>query len=191
VTNEGAPAPRAFKPKPAWLKKTFDRYDRRWERAPIADLLDAVVDRNGLTDELRACALLLAWPSIVKERIAARTRPDGFFQHVLWVRVANSAWLHELTTMKPQLVAAVREAAGTLRVDDLRLHLGDRRDAHADDALAEIDRLSVARREPRRKLPAPPPATGAARDAIDRETSRVDDLELREILRDVRIRFDK
>ena len=185
--------PPAFRPKPAWLKKPFDRYDRLREVAAVGDLLDAVVDRNGLTDELKACALLLAWPAIVKDRIAARTRPDGFFGGVLWIRVANSAWLHELTTMKPQLLAAVRAAADEtgLRVDDLKLHLGARRNADGDDALAEIDRLSVARREIRRRLPPPPPATGAAKDAIDRETSRVEDAELREILRDVRTRFDK
>ncbi len=182
---------RPFRPKPAWLKKPFDRYERRREAAAVGDLLDAVVDRNGLTDELKACALLLAWPAIVKDRIAARTRPDGFFHGVLWVRVANSAWLHELTTMKPQLLAAVRAAAGDLRVDDLKLHLGQRRDADRDDALAEVDRLTVARREPRRRLPPPPPATGAAKDAIERETARVEDRELREILRDVRVRFDK
>jgi hypothetical protein len=188
--KDGVPPP-GFVPKPAWLKKPFDRYDRKREPTWVAELVDAVVDRNGLTDELRACDLLLKWPDIVQERIAKRTRVDGFFKNVLWIRVANSAWLHELTTIKPQLLAAVREAAGDLRVDDLRLHLGDRRDADAGDALAEIDRMTVARREPRRRLPPPPPAVGEARAKIECETARVEDDELREILRDVRIRFDK
>lgn len=157
----------------------------------VAELVDDVVDENGLTDELRACALLLRWPEIVDQRIARRTKPDGFYKNVLWVRVANSSWLHELTTLKPQLLAVVREAAGDLRVDDLRLHLGDRQQAEPDDALAEIARLTAARREPPRRLPPPPPATGAAREAIERETGHVEDDELRAILRDVRVRFDK
>jgi hypothetical protein len=181
-----------FRPKPAWLKRPRDNYPRRKERIAIGDALGDLIDAHGLSDELRGFDLLLRWDEIVGERVARRTRPDGFFRRVLWVRVANSSWLHELTMMKPALLAAVRAAAGDPPlVDDLKFHLGRRRDADGDDALAEVDRLSALRRAPARRLPPPPPATGDAKVRIDRETDRVDDPELREILRSVRTRFDK
>ncbi len=185
-------APKPFRPKPAWLKRPRDPYPRRREGVAVADALTTLIDAHGLVDEVRAFDLLLRWDEIVGERVARRTKPDGFFKRVLWVRVANSSWLHELTTMKPTLVAAVRTASGDPPfVDDLRFHLGDRRGADQDDGLAEVARLGAARRTPMRRLPPPPPAVGAARAAIERETSAVEDDELRAILRDVRIRFDK
>ena len=181
-----------FQPKPAWLKRPRDAYPRTRERIAIGDALGSLIDAYGLADELRGFDLLLRWDEIVGERVAKRTRPDGFFKRVLWVRVANSSWLHELTMMKPALLAAVRAAAGEPPlVDDLKFHLGRRREADSDDALAEVDRLSSLRRAPARRLPPPPPATGDAKARIDRETDRVDDPELREILRGVRTRFDK
>jgi hypothetical protein len=188
----GGSQPPAFRPKPAWLKKPRDPYPRRRERIAVGDALDTLIDAHGLVDELRAFDLLLRWDEIVGERVARRTRPDGFFKRTLWVKVANSSWLHELTTMKPALLAAVRAAVGDPpMVDDLKFHLGQRRDAAEDDGLAEIARRTAARQAPRQRLPAPPPAAGAARAAIERETGHVEDDELREILRDVRIRFDK
>jgi hypothetical protein len=192
VTGGGDEGEKPFRPKPAWLKRPRDPYPRRRERIGVADALGALIDAHGLADELRGFDLLLRWDDIVGERVARRTRPDGFFKRVLWVRVANSSWLHELTMMKPALLAAVRAAAGDPPlVDDLRFHLGRRREADGDDALAEVDRLTAARRAPARRLPPPPPAVGEAKAAIERETDRVDDPELRAILRDVRVKFDK
>jgi len=187
----GGAAP-PFRPKPAWLKKPRDPYPRRRERVDVGEALADLIDTHGLVDELRAFDLLLRWDEIVGERVARRTRPDGFFKRVMWVRVANSSWMHELTMMKPALLAAVRAAAGDPpMVDDLKFHLGLRRDADQDDGLAEIARRTAARHTPPRRLPPPPPATGAARANIERETGHVEDDELREILRDVRIRFDR
>jgi Dna[CI] antecedent, DciA len=184
--------PPGFRPKPAWLKKPRDPYPREKRGVAVGDALATLIGVHGLVDELRAFDLLLRWDEIVGERVARRTRPDGFFKRVMWIRVANSSWLHELTTMKPALLGAVRAAAGDPpMVDDLRFHLGDRRDADQDDGLAEIAKRTALRRTPVRRLPPPPPATGPARANIERETGHVEDDELRALVRDLRIRFDK
>jgi Dna[CI] antecedent, DciA len=188
----GGPGDAPIRRKPAWLRRRYDPYPRRRRGIDVADAIAAIVGAHGLTDELRAAALLLRWPEIVGDRVARRSKPDGFWKHVLWIRVANSAWLHELTVMKPQLLNAVRAAAGSgLEIEDLRFHLGRRQESEPGDALADIARLERERRAPPRRLPLPPPATGDALARIERETASVDDPELRDVLRAVRVRHDK
>lgn len=169
------------------------RHERR--RLPEQDdlprtagsLVAAALAARGLTDEIRARDVVLRWHAIVGPRIAARTQPDGLSQRVLYVRVASSAWMHELTLLRPQLLATIQQAMGAPRlVDELRLHLGTRA-ASPPDPVAEAARR---RAEPPPR-PTPTPATGARADAIEAETSAIADDELRELVRRVRIRNDR
>lgn len=177
--------------KPAWLRKPYDRYARRKAPVEVAELLTAVIERTGITDELRAFDLLLRWPAIVGERLASRARPTGLFKRVLWLRVSSSAWMHELSLLKPGLLSAVRAACGPPPlVDDLRFHLGQRKDADIDDPLAAIERIRLARRPPQPRL-VPVEARGEDRARIEREASAVEDPELRELVRAVRVRHDR
>lgn len=177
--------------KPAWLRKAYDRYPRRKAPIDLGDLLGAVIDRNGISDDLRAFDLLLRWPSIVGDRLASRARPTGLFKRVLWLKVSTSAWMHELSLLKPGLLNAVRAASGTPPlVDDLKFHLGQRKDADLDDPLAAIERLRQARRAPHPPL-VPVAARGEDRARIEREADAVEDPELRELVRTVRVRHDR
>jgi predicted nucleic acid-binding Zn ribbon protein len=145
----------------------------------------AALDLHGITDQVRAGRVLTEWSELVGARIAQRTRPDGIVDRVLWVEVATSAWLHELNLLRPQLLAGLRERLGEPALfDELKFRLtGQRR------------RDPVALRGPRRPAlparPAPPPATGAARERIVREAAAVDDAELRELIARVRITHDR
>jgi len=145
----------------------------------------AALEFHGITDEVRAGRVVTEWSELVGPRIAQRTRPDGVVDRVLWVEVATSAWLHELNLLRPQLLAGLRERLGEpFLFEEIRFRLaGQRR------------RDPVALRAPRRPAaairPAPPPATGAARERIVREASRVDDDELRELIARVRITHDR
>jgi hypothetical protein len=118
---------------PARRPRRAGRHERR--RSPAQDdlprsagsLIAAALAARGLTDEIRARDVVLNWHTIVGPRIAARTQPDSLSQRVLYVRVASSAWMHELTLLRPQLLATIQAAMGTPRlVDELRLHLGAR-----------------------------------------------------------------
>lgn len=177
--------------KPEWLRKAYDRYPRRKQPLEVAALLDAVIDRNGISDDLRAFDLLLRWPEIVGDRLASRARPTGLFKRVLWLRVTSSAWMHELSLLKPGLLNAVRAASGTPPlVDDLKFHLGQRKDADIDDPLAAVERIRLARRAPHPRL-VPVAARGDDRARIEREADTVEDPELRELVRRVRVRHDR
>ncbi len=137
-----------------------------------------------LGDQVRAERLHTDWAELVGPRIAARTRPEGITDRVLWIEVATSAWLHELNLMKPQLIAGLVAQFGEPRIfDDLRFKLAGR------------DRRSAPLRSARPPKPPPKapgqPATGAVRDRILRETQGIDDAELRELIARVRITNDK
>jgi hypothetical protein len=156
---------------------------------PAGDLIGSVLAGYHLTDEIRALRLVVEWRELVGERFAARTWPDGLSKRVLWVRVSNSAWMQELSFLKAQLVARIREALGepTL-VDDVRFHLGGRR-PDDDDLLANAAR-DVRRRVPVRRRPLPAPASGEQLLRIEVEIKDIEDPDLRAVIRDIRRRLD-
>jgi len=152
------------------------------------ELVRAVLARHGVEAAVREHRLVTEWETIVGPRVAARAWPDGLKHGVLYVRVTNSAWLHELGFLREALVREANRAAGDPPlVKEVRLHLGSRR-THATD---ESD-LVAALAEQRRVKPAPkprrPPSTGELA-RIDREAGAVRDPELAAVIRDVRRRL--
>jgi hypothetical protein len=156
----------------------------RRTRSAAAAIADALV-HHGLAEDIRAERVVAEWSELVGPRVAARTRPFGIVGRLLVVDVATSAWLHELSLLRPRLVADLHERLGEPRLfDDLKLRL------------AGNGREGPAPRPPRRSVqpaPRPPiaPASGAARERIVREVTRVDDAELRELIARVRIENDR
>ncbi len=145
----------------------------------------AALGFRGITDDIRAQRVVAEWTELVGPKIAQRTRPDQVRERVLHVQVATSAWMHELTLLKPQLLAGLLERLGEPRLfDDLRLTLASR-DRRATDG------PTAGRRSVPPPRPFPIAATGAARDRIVKETESVDDVELRELIARVRIANDR
>jgi len=150
-----------------------------------SDAITAALAFHGISDEVRAGRLLTEWSDLVGPKIAQRTRPDGVIDRLLWIEVATSAWLHELNLLRPQLLKGLLERLGDPPLfEDLRFRLAGRQ---RRDPVT----LRAGRRPPPPPRPIPPPATGAARDRIERETSAVDDAELREVIARVRIANDR
>ena len=168
------------------MKKALRRGPPR-ALAPMsaADAITSALTFHGISDEVRGQRVVTEWTELVGAKIAQRTRPEGITDRLLWIEVATSAWLHELNLLRPQLLKGLVERLGEPRLfDDLRFRLAGR---HRRDAVIVPRPRSAA--APARTLP--PPATGAAREAIVREVSSVDDEELRELIARVRIIHDK
>lgn len=134
---------------------------------------------NHLADAIREERVVTEWHGLAGDRIAQRTRPLEIRDRVLVIEVVTSAWLHELTLMRPRLLADLLARVGEPRVfDDLKFVLAGR-----------------TRRQPaaprRRTTLAPPtltPATGAQRDAILKDVETIADPDLRALIADVRIK---
>lgn len=127
---------------------------------------------------MREHRLVTRWHDVVGEQNAMRAFPDGFRDGVLDVRVANSAWLHQLSFMEAHIVAKANEMCGDPPlVRKLNLHLGSRRrlPSDQDDVV-----FALARQRPVRAAPRPRPAPSAEDLArIDAEMDRVADPGLR------------
>ena len=174
-----------------------DRYQRVRGQVTAGEAVQVLVASNGLADELRAHRLIVEWADIVGARIARGAWPEGLSKGVLWVRVRTSPWLHELTLMKGQLLTQLHAALGeggaeepaaTRRaplVSELRFHLRPR-PTDDDDLIARLKKAGLVR-EPRPRKPAVP-AVGSDKAAIEAEAEVVDDPELRELIRAVRVR---
>ena len=141
---------------------------------------------HGIDDQVRARQVIAEWADLVGPRIAQRTRPAEVKERVLIVEVATSAWLHELTLLRPQLLAQLLERVGEPKpFDQMKLVLAGRRRAEA------MAPTGVRRGKPGPQVVVAKPATGAAREQIVREVERVDDIELRELIARVRIEHDR
>jgi hypothetical protein len=148
----------------------------------------AVLARHGVEAAVREHRLVTEWESVVGPRVAARAWPDGLKNGVLYVRVTNSAWLHELGFLREALVREANRAAGDPPlVKEVRLHLGSRRTPATDE-----DDLVAALASQRRAKPAPRPRRPASTGElarIDQEAGAVRDPDLAAVIRDVRRRL--
>jgi hypothetical protein len=165
------------------------RGPRRARKAqPAAGVIAGVLGKHGIARELREHRILARWREIVGDTLADRTFPDGLERGVLWVRVKNSSWLHQLSFVKDELLGTIaKELGDPPLVRELRFHIGPRDKVGADDSLAPTVRI---RRAPPKKRDAPPQATGARLAAIEQEAGRIGDDELRDIVLELRRRWN-
>ena len=91
------------------------------------DLVAKLLGRHGVARELREHRLLTRWPELVGERVAARAWPDGLSKGVLWVRVANSSWLNELSFLRDDIIARADEISRWIVAEGSPLALPDGR----------------------------------------------------------------
>lgn len=79
----------------------------KWLKA--GDVLDAFLDQKGLKEGVRRHTALLGWDDIVGARIAERARPLEIRGKTLFVDVDGSAWMHELTFLKEDILRKLNE----------------------------------------------------------------------------------
>jgi hypothetical protein len=172
------------------VSRVEGRRARGRRRGPrhASDALGELLGKHGVARELREHRILARWREIVGETLSDRTFPDGLERGVLWVRVKNSSWLHQLSFLRDDLVARIaRELGDPPVVREIRFHIGPRDRVADDDSLAptvKIRRAPVRFREP------PDPAVGERLASIEREAGAVSDPDLRDTILEVRRRWD-
>ncbi len=98
--------------------------DRRGPK-PLGDLLGALFATKGLARLRAAGELEEAWASAVGDADAARTKVGGVRHGVLTILVGHPTLLDELSSFrKPALLAALRDRAPGLSIQDLRFRIG-------------------------------------------------------------------
>ena len=157
---------------------------------PAMALVEAILKKYGAQKPVREHRVVMGWKDIVGDRVAARAWPDGLKDGVLYVRVVNSAWLHELSFLREAVAERANALAGPpVLVREVRFHLGARRGdgVDDDDLVAELARRVAQLRRPAAK-PRPPPSASTLA-TIDHETAAIGDEELRATVRALRRRL--
>lgn len=157
----------------------------------LARTLLGILRRLRAEDDLEIYRLWSDWEEIVGAQVAHRVRPHQLRNGVLVLVAVNATWRQELEFLKPQLLARIREYAGSERVRDLAFTVGPlpqeaaprrsaRRDLHVplepwhaqealaplrDTPLAEAFERLVAARERLREAQERPQGQSAPRDA--------------------------
>ena len=82
--------------------------------------LERALKQRGIEGELKGWDAVREWPRVVGPRIASRTRAVRFHQGALEVQVEGSAWMQELSVLKPQLIRKMNRELGEGAVTELR-----------------------------------------------------------------------
>ena len=85
----------------------------------LSTLLDSVFAGKPLQKRLREAHIWEVWQEAVGEKIASRARPLSFRDGILTVAVSGSAWLQQLSMMKPEIMQSLNEAAAEEIVKDI------------------------------------------------------------------------
>jgi len=83
-------------------------------------VLGRLLRRLGIADDLEGWKAVECWERAVGPAVARYTRAVDFAQGVLRVEVEGSAWMHELSYLKRQLIEAINREIGAARVRDIR-----------------------------------------------------------------------
>ncbi len=88
-------------------------------------VLSGLAKRLGLQSHLFELRLQQQWGDLVGEPLASHTWPQQIRFKKLSLLVRNSVWLHQLTFLKPTLIATLNQRAGTELVTDITMRVGE------------------------------------------------------------------
>ncbi|MGE5560532.1 MAG: DciA family protein [Chloroflexota bacterium] len=120
-------------------------------------ILEASLGSLGLRRRLKEVTAVLAWPEVVGSELARRTHARYLQGGILFVGTAGPAWSHQLSLMRPSLIAKLNAQLGEKIVTDIRFSVGL-------EARAEV---AATLASPRTPLPDAPLAPAIAEAAAD------------------------
>jgi len=92
----------------------------------IKTILDALFQRRKLDSRIKSFRVFDIWDEAVGTRISRHSQPKGFSKdHILWVTVDNSIWLHQLTFLEGQLKEKINQMMGSHLVEKIRFQIGE------------------------------------------------------------------
>lgn len=103
----------------------------------LRDILSTVYSAQEWTTPWRLFRLLRDWPAIVGTEVARLTTPAFFRRETLWIYVQDSAWMHHLQYVKPDLLGRINRHLGEQPIADLRWQLQPLPPPQAERPLAQ------------------------------------------------------
>jgi len=87
----------------------------------VSGVVARVLRGLGLEDGLRGWRAVEAWPETVGPSLARRTRAVEYRDGTLVVEVDGSAWMHEMSLLKRELMQRLNARLGADVIHDVRL----------------------------------------------------------------------
>jgi predicted nucleic acid-binding Zn ribbon protein len=91
----------------------------------VGDILDGLLQKLGISEEVARQEVLLRWDSTVGENIAAVSKAVAVSGGVLFVQVESSAWMYELNHMRYDIMKSLNAGAGQGRIERIVFTLSD------------------------------------------------------------------
>jgi predicted nucleic acid-binding Zn ribbon protein len=101
----------------------FRRRSRKVEQLGVT--LQKVLSRRGLVGRMKEYRLFGQWERAVGTVIAVHARPSAIRGKKLTVTVDSSAWMQQLSLLKPEIIVKVNQCLGEDAVNELTLRLGE------------------------------------------------------------------
>jgi predicted nucleic acid-binding Zn ribbon protein len=89
----------------------------------IAKPLGSLLRSKQFADGMAGWQAVERWSTVVGKEIAERSNARRFERGVLYVEVANSSWVQELSFLRPRIVRALNREIGRDAVTDIRFNL--------------------------------------------------------------------
>lgn len=91
---------------------------------PVQEAIQHLLEGIGLHAGVEELRILACWDEVVGEQVGRRAKPDGLKGGRLYVIVEDPVWLHQLSLLKPTLIASLNERLGFPVVKELYLKVG-------------------------------------------------------------------
>lgn len=106
------------------MKKLVRRRRVQPEPESTGDLMASLLSRLGGSGRGLEYRVFSAYTEVAGDVLRSRTRPDGFREGTLFIRVASAALAHELTLLREDLLVRVNAVLGSAVVKSLRTRVG-------------------------------------------------------------------
>ena len=131
----------------------------------VSTLLSRITNEQGWRLQLDTHSLFLHWDKLVDKTTSTHARPLKIVGNVLWLEVANSAWMQQLQFQKIQLLEIVNKSLRLSRLEDIRFTLSDNKPETRNKPTVHFIQPSLA-----------------AQDSFQKQIAGIEDEKIREAL---------
>jgi predicted nucleic acid-binding Zn ribbon protein len=86
----------------------------------LSTVLNATLREFGLEKKAQTYTVLMAWPQIVGEKVAAMATAEKLDRGILYVRVASPVWRYELRLREREILQKIEQQFGPGHVRDIQ-----------------------------------------------------------------------
>jgi hypothetical protein len=107
---------------------------RRGKVEKLSKTLEKLLADQGWSARLREYRVFSLWEKAVGPGIARHAQPSSIRGRRLTVTVDSSAWMQQLSLLKPEIIAKVNDRLGTDGIENITLRLGELEQAAPPEA---------------------------------------------------------